>query len=222
MKKNFIAYIVIIILLLITSFFSFNMFLKQRKEFDSLDIHTFPYEIDGWKGQDLKITEQEYEILETRNLISREYVNSEGQRVDLFIIYSETNRSVFHPPEVCMMGGGMTIVDKQPELIKCGKLNFSANKLNLEKGDYKDIVLYAYKAGKLYTDNFYLQQLYFALNQLLGKGEGGATIRVSMAVSNNEDETLLTLKNFLKLTIQKMEELSANRSPSHQVTKSPT
>jgi hypothetical protein len=59
----------------------------------------------------------------------------------------------------------------------------------------------------LYTDNFYLQQASFTLNQLLGRERGGATIRVSMAVRENKEETLKSIKRFLKDIITQLEAL---------------
>ncbi len=207
MNKITTGYIIVIVLLVITSFFSLNLFFRQRTDSDKLDIRTFPHTVGNWKGKDLDVTEKEYKILETRNLISREYANPAGEKIYLFVIYSETNRSVFHPPEVCFIGSGITIADKQCESIDMGKNEFLANKLYLEKGDTKHIALYCYKSGNLYTDSYYMQQIHFAVNQLLGKGRGGATIRVSMLMRKSEEETLSFLKSFLKDVIRKSEKL---------------
>jgi EpsI family protein len=182
---------------MISSFFSLNLYFQQRAAHDKLDIHTFPYVIGDWKGEDLEITQKEYDILETKNLISREYISPSGEKVYLFIIYSETNRRVFHPPEVCMMGGGIKIVDKRSAVINSSGYKFSVNKLYTQKDSYRGMALYCYKAGNLYTDNFYLQQAYFSLNQLLGKHRGGATIRVSMPITKDEQRFFETLKEFM-------------------------
>ena len=58
--------------------------------------------------------------------------------------------------------------------------------------------LYCYKAGNNYTDNYYLQQAYFALNQFFGKHVRGATIRVSMPLKLEEKTTLSMLKAFMQ------------------------
>ena len=138
-----------------------------------------------------KFARLEYEILETRNLISRRYVNPLGEKMFLFIIYSETNRSVFHPPEVCIIGSGGKIVDKKSEQVDAGKYKFLANKLYVGKGKAKDLVLYCYKAGNLYTDNFYLQQVYFAVHQLFRRHVRGATIRTSMPITEKGEQYYL-------------------------------
>lgn len=197
MRNSTIGYITLILLLSITTVISLNLFFQQRTARDKLDIRAFPYTVGEWSGKDLTVTEKEYDILETRNLILREYNNPTGKKLFLFIIYSETNRAVFHPPEVCMIGSGVKIVDKKSDEISCGQEKFAINKLYAKKDKQRELVLYCYKAGKLYTDNFYLQQAYFALNQLLGRHIRGATIRVSMPIRENEEIALLSLKSFM-------------------------
>ncbi len=197
MRNNIARFLVVLVLLIIASFFSLNLYFEQKDTRDSLDIRNFPYTIGEWQGKDLEVTEKEYDILGTRNLVSREYINSSSEKIYLFIIYSETNRMAFHPPEVCMMGGGTKIVDKRSVLINSSGYNFSVNKLYIQKDKYRGMALYCYKAGNLYTDNFYLQQALFALNQLSEKHRGGATVRVSMSMDKEEQVCFETLKEFI-------------------------
>jgi len=72
----------------------------------------FPMAIGEWQSKDIPLSERDFEILETRNLIMREYKNFSGELVYLYIIYSGDNRNVVHPPEICYTGGGATIIDK--------------------------------------------------------------------------------------------------------------
>lgn len=205
--KKLIGYVVVIVLLVATSIVSLNMFLRQRSEHDFLDMGKFPYTVGEWKGEGLEVSERSYEILETRNLISRRYVNPSGEKLYLFIIYSETNRAVFHPPEVCLIGSGVQIVDKRVAKIEFDKYKISANKLYTQGKNYRGMALYCYKAGDLYTDNFYLQQIAFAMNQLLGRHKGGATIRVTMGLGSDEEKTFATMKGFFKEAIEILENL---------------
>ncbi len=207
-NKNTIGFVVLIGILLITSVFSLGLFRRDMSARDKLDVHSFPMVLDGWRGRELPITEKEYDILETRNLISREYTNSSGDRLYLLIIYSETNRSVFHPPEVCMIGGGMAITNKLIENFDVGDKVFTTNKLFAEKGQYKEIILNCYKAGNIYTANFYLQQTRLAFNQIFGRNVPGATLRVSMAVGKDQAATLATLKEFLGKSAVVLDRLS--------------
>lgn len=209
MNKNTVGYIAIVIMLMAASFFAVNLFFQQKRSHDKLNISVFPQRIGDWAGKDIALTEKEYGILETRNLILREYTNPSGEKLFLFIIYSETNRSVFHPPEVCLIGSGVEITDKKSEEIKSDKYAFLTNKLYLEKNSAKELVLYCYKAGKFYTDNYYYQQAYLALHQIFGKRVPGATIRVSMSIRNDETQTLRALSDFIKETVSVLNQIAS-------------
>lgn len=210
MKAQNVGFVAIIGLAVAAGFFSLNLYFQQRSAEDRLDIRVFPYAVGEWRGKDTTVTDEEYQILETRNLISREYTHPDGEKLHLFIIYSETNRAVFHPPEVCFIGSGIKILDKQRENIAGGQSNFAVNKLYTEKDDYRGIALYCYKAGNLYTDNFYLQQASLAWNQLLGRHKGGATIRVFTFLKEDEKSSLAILKSFLAQVATIVESLSAH------------
>lgn len=192
-----LGYAFVIILFAVTAVLSFSLFFQKRSGHDLLDIRSFPVRIGGWTDKDIPITEQEYRILETRNAITREYEDPSKGRIMLFIIYSETNRAVFHPPDLCLVGGGFSVVDKTREPVTSGGRTFYVNRMLMRKGDYKLIVLFCYKAGDLYTDSYYLQQAHIALYQLFGRRFAGATIRVTIPVASDEQETLSVAKEFL-------------------------
>ncbi len=205
-KNNTAATLMLLAVLIISAVLSINLFMRQRTDHDSVDIHTLPLVINGWQGKELAISERDYSILETRNLIFREY-DKEGRKIYLFIVYSETNRSVFHPPEVCLIGAGVAIENKTSQKMSVKDIEFMMNKLDLAEDGRKEVALYVYKAGSFYTDSYYLQQLYFAVNQLLGRRQGGATIRVSATVSGTEEETTAELKGFISDIIKELESL---------------
>ena len=101
-------------------------------------------------------------------------------------------------------------MDKKTEKIKIGKDEFFANKLYLEKNNNKMISLYCYSAGNFYTENFYLQQARFALNQLFGRHKGGATVRVTMRVEDSQEDTLNVLNLFMKDVVVALGELRSD------------
>ena len=74
---------------------------------------TFPAEIGEWRGEDAPVDERTYEILETRNVLSRNYKNPDGGVVHLLMVGSFKDRRVAHPPEVCYMSSNFVIVDER-------------------------------------------------------------------------------------------------------------
>jgi len=208
-KYGNLGYVFVMIIFAVTAMLSFSLFFQKRSSHDLLDIRSFPSRIGVWADRDVPITEQEYRILETRNVITREYENPSLGKLMLFMIYSETNRAVFHPPDLCLVGGGLSVVDKTREQVTSSGRTFYVNKMLMRKGDYRLLVLFCYKAGGLYTDNFYLQQAYLALHQIFGRRISGATIRVTMPVASDEQATLSVAKDFLGQAAEKLDSLTS-------------
>ena len=161
-------------------------------------VQTVPREIGSWKGQDIPLDERTYEILETRNVLSRQYVSPRGEKVELLIVSSNKDRRVAHPPEVCYITSNFSIVDERIEKFTFGNTSinlkrFTAqdkNSLNREK------VMYVYKVGNRYTANYFAQQLLFAWDLATRRESQILLIRLSGSEEN-------TFKAFLpQLLIQ--------------------
>lgn len=154
----------------------------------------FPKTIGEWDSKDMPVDELTYQILETRNLFIREYKNKNEDKLYLYIVYSEDNRKVSHPPEVCLTGSGASIIKKIPVQITD---SIKANKLLVENRDSRDLIVYWFKAGSLYTDNYLTQQFKTVTDRLLGKRTSGALIRMSATIKdNNENAALNLMKKF--------------------------
>lgn len=150
----------------------------------------FPKEIGEWKATDIPLSERDYEILETRNLILRDYKNPKGQSVYLYLIYSEDNRKVSHPPEVCFIGTGATVTDeKKVKVIN----SIVAKSLVVENKNERQLMLYWYKAGNFFTDKYLKQQWKVAMDRTFGKRTSGALIRISTAINNNDQAAAFDL-----------------------------
>lgn len=185
------TFLIVVSILILASIIGLMSYLPGR--FDSSSgpkMSVFPINIGQWQGKDIPLSEKDYEILETRNLIMREYKNPRGESIYLYIIYSEGNRKVAHPPEICLTGGGLNILDKASIQLTP---SIRAVKMLMEKGDFRQVVVYWYKAGDAYTDQYLKQQLKIALGNTMGKKISGAMIRVSTNVKDNDDKSALSL-----------------------------
>src|SRR3989338_3669309 len=80
---------------------SWQLYFKQYLQKDTVSISVFPEKIGPWRGEDIPLQDTDYEILETKNAFVRRYTTPEGKEVFLFIVYSQNNRKVSHPPEIC-------------------------------------------------------------------------------------------------------------------------
>lgn len=190
--------IVIVILLIAGIFSSFSYFNRIKPADAETDIASFPKVVGEWQGEDILISERDYELLETRNLIMRDYTNPGGESVNLYIIYSQDNRKVAHPPEICLQGGGATVTDKTAVQVSD---NVTATRMVLERDTSRQLVLYWYKLGEENTNFFLGQQLRMEFGRIFGKKFSIAMIRVMTVLEDGkEEEALERLKEF-SLTI---------------------
>jgi EpsI family protein len=159
-----------------------------------------PIFINGWSGEDIKVDDRTLEILETNDVLMRDYKKEGNPFIQLCIIYASNNRKVSHPPEVCYKGSGWSLEEKILVVFSIKSDEFPelrANKLILEKGDQKQLVLYWYKCNSDYATNYYKQQINVVKSEIItGKSTSGL-IRISTPIVNNdEDVAMMRVQRF--------------------------
>jgi len=185
------TFIIVICISIIVSIIGFSSYLPARFDISSkIKVSDFPMQIDDWKATEIPLSKRDYEILETRNLFVRDYKNKKGDSVILYIIYSEDNRKVSHPPEVCYIGSGVTVVDKS--LVQISN-DIKATRMIVEKKDSRQLVVYWFRAGSLNTDKYLKQQIKIVIDRILGKRTAGALIRLSTDIKDDNQEVALSL-----------------------------
>ena len=153
-------------------------------------VSNFPMIIGQWQGKDIPIPERDYEILETRNLIIREYKNQiSGESIMLYIIYSAAdNRRALHPPEICYTGAGAAIEGKSVipviGLIK-------ANKFTIKTENSRQLVIYWFKSAGLNTYSYLKQQMKMVTDAMLKGRATGAMIRISTNIGDGDEGAAL-------------------------------
>jgi EpsI family protein len=126
--------------------------------------------------------------LGTKNFIIRNYKNSSGESIELYVISSQGNWKISLPPELTLPNLEATITDKSPLQITD---SIEATRLLIEKEFSWELAAYWYKIGKFNTSIYFSQQLKVAINMLLGKRTPVALIRVSTVMENNKQDIAL-------------------------------
>jgi len=204
MKINNLSYWFICALFLTVGTLSWKVYFKSYVQKDNTSIHHFPKVIGGWASEDLPISDDEKALLETDNVFVRRYTNSNDEEVFLFIVYSENNRKVSHPPEICYTGGGATILSSVSDSIPSDSqdLSIDVRRLKIERGRIIQIFAYWFKVGDSFTSNYWKQQSLIAFKSFLGQPASSALIRISSTVKNNSDaNATILIKKFGKLII---------------------
>jgi len=183
MFKRF-SFVAICVLLCLAWAVSWRSYFSVYVDADTVDVKDFPMEIAGWTAVDLPLTDEEYAILETRNAFVRNYTASDGSVVQLYIIYSQHNRKISHPPELCYTGSGSMVILKEKIALAKTKSNatITAQKIVVDQRGAQQVVVYTFKIGDSFTENYWKQQALIAVKSLLGKKSSSALIRLSAVV----------------------------------------
>lgn len=203
MQINFSKTRAIQIILILVSFISLNLYFKTAIEKDTISINEFPRSIGPWTSEELPISKEDLSILETKNAFVRKYTNTvDGGEVFLFLVYSQHNRKVAHPPEICYLGSGVSITENihDPINVEYKNLTISTNRLKLLRKNLQHIAFYWFKVGNRFTSNYWEQQLLIAINALSGTSKGSALIRISTDItSEDQDKAIQDVKSFTNL-----------------------
>jgi len=196
----------LIIIGLLTATLLGVIYLQQSKSIapSQVRLEDIPMKLGEWKGKDIPITKRVYQILETEDVLMREYTNSRGEKVDLVIVYSGASRAAFHPPEICYLGDGRELLIKNIETVETGvkgeDSTLRTNRLLMKDKFGQEIAWYWFTVGSKITENYYLQQCYFIWNELSRNPAGGSLIRVSArTTSGDPSHADATGKGFIRL-----------------------
>lgn len=204
MRSEDKKYILIVLIFLFSAAVSWHLYFKEYLQKDTYDIAVFPTQITTWTSKELPISEADYEGLETRNAFVRKYSNPEGKDAYIFVVYSQNNRKVSHPPEICYTGSGVSVLNRSLDRIPIASQNIllEANRLVLAKGATKQIAYYWFKVGNSFTASYWKQQMLIALKTIFGKPASSALIRVSVTVINDEEEKAVEeTRDFIRLSM---------------------
>ena len=198
-------YIITVILLLVTAFITFGAY-STKSYSGTLYTQNIPMIIGDWHGSDLPVSARTYDILETEDIITREYRNSRGDRVFLTVVFARSNRKVAHPPEVCFAGSGWSRIGRDIHIVTVGDEAIGLNRLILQRGTERQIAMYLYKAGGRLTANYYAQQFNIILNGMFHRNVSSALIRISSPpISSDAEEPTELISKFAETVIPILE-----------------
>lgn len=153
---------------------------------NSVNLDVIPYKMNSWEGKDIPMSQDVYEILETDDVVFREYRDQSNYPVLVAIIFSDSKRASFHPPEICYIGGGRELMGKNfDEMTFDDSSTLNTTKLVIKSEDSFTTAWYWFMVGERTIANYYLQQLSMLQSLFVKKPIQGAMIRISVQ-SNDE------------------------------------
>lgn len=139
---------------------------------------------DEWRGENLILSPDIFNILQTQSILVREYRNDKGDKVTLAVIYYPDNQISFHAPEACLGGVGYTIMTEEIKTLKfSGHVSLQVKKLHYNRNQTHELIYYFYQTNNFISPNYLTFRWQMLLNQLKHKRTNGALIRVSTQVN---------------------------------------
>lgn len=199
-----IKYIIVIILLFaaggINAYFSKPDISLPRKS-----LSEFPQTFGDWAAvAEHEIDGQSMKILQVDDYIMRDYRNSKGERISLYIGFFKSQREGkgIHSPRQCLPGAGwfpVSVSVYQMAIPNHNPATVPVNKYIMGKGSDQQLYLFWYQGrGRIYASEYW-NKIYLIWDGLLLKRTDGALIRINSVVSENTHKALSKQMEFVRL-----------------------
>lgn len=176
----------------------------------------FPKELGDWTAvSEQKIEGRSMEVLQVDDYFIRNYRNSNGEIIGLYIGYFKSQREGkgIHSPRQCLPGAGwapvntsvygMAVPGHNPETVP-------VNKFVMGKGLDRQLYLFWYHGrGRVYASEYW-NKIYLIWDGLTKKRTDGALVRVNSAVIGNPEDALKTQIEFINLFFPLLKEYIPN------------
>lgn len=203
MAKRTPNYVLVLLMFIVSGFFTYWANARPAIALTKASIKSIPSQIKGWV-QDGDDIDPGKDVLAgwsvtSDNFLIRNYVNSDGNRMSLMLVYKGRERRNWHLSEMCFSGSGYNVKMSYAG-VPYVEQTVNAVKLEAENNETatKDIAVYFFVSGKQAEGSFLKQQLLMATNRLHPSKYGWAFVRVTSPVITSKKETMKAIRQFLK------------------------
>jgi EpsI family protein len=152
----------------------------------------FPTTLDGWRGREDRLEQIYLDKLKLDDYIISDYVSADGDRVNLYVAYYESQQpgEAAHSPRSCLPGGGWVVKELSQKIVEGVYFNgkpLSVNRVVIRKGDYTQVVYYWFQQRGRDITNEYLVKWYLLVDVLTKSRTDGALVRLTTVVGPGQD-----------------------------------
>ncbi len=210
-KTQHLKFAAVVIILLAAAALN-HYFSKPDVSLHRKSLAEFPKSLGDWTlFGDQQLDKQSMEILKVDDYFMRNYSNSKGEVIGLYIGYFKSQREGkgIHSPRQCLPGAGwvpvntavyqMAVANHNPETV-------SINKFIMGKGLDRQLYLFWYHGrGRIYASE-YCNKIYLIWDGLTRKRTDGALVRVNNPVVGDTEDALKTQSDFIQLFLPLLKE----------------
>jgi len=162
---------------------------------------SIPLELGPWQGSDGSLSEHEYEVLGTRDVLVRTYRNGDAEQVQLVVVVAQQMRRRSHPPEQCLTGEGYLLAAVREQTLAIpggGGRRLAVRELILQRGQEARIAWYFFKSGPKLSTDYWSHQARVALRKLTDPQAADVLVRVDVSAPVEHIESARALlRDFL-------------------------
>ena len=151
----------------------------------------FPLQVSEWTGVEDRLEQNILAALHLTDYIIANYQNPLGEQVNFYVAYYDSQRAgeSAHSPRSCIPGGGWKISGLKPidiEGVQSGVQHVAVNRLQIQKGEHKQLVYYWFKQRQRYLTSEYRVKWYLFWDSLTRNRSDGALVRLTTALAPGE------------------------------------
>ncbi|MDN5941016.1 MAG: VPLPA-CTERM-specific exosortase XrtD [Nitrospira sp.] len=179
-------------LLVATTVISFQVAGREETPPPRQSFLEFPMHLATWHGEPMAMERQYVDVLRFDDYLLANYQGAGGP-INVYAAYYRSQRSgqATHSPKTCIPGGGWEITSLDEVIVPSGlgtESGFRANRVVIQKGEQKQVVLYWFKQRNRLVTSEYLVKIFLLWDSLTIGRSDGALIRLVAAVQPGETE----------------------------------
>jgi len=165
-------------------------------------IDAVPLAMGPWHGVDITLDERVYDILGTRDVLSRVYRRDDGPAVQLMVVIAQQTRKRTHPPEQCFKGEGYLIEGQGKRVVELQHLSTpmtqQVHELVLNRNGVRRVAWYYFKSGERISTSYWFHQATLAMRKLTRPDSADVLVRVdTVAMEPDAEGARRALGDFL-------------------------
>lgn len=178
LKRSLFVSLLMMLTFAYLSFKSYGENVPPKKPFS-----TFPKQISQWSGKEGFFDQKIYKILGVDDSTLISYRSPDGKEIQLYVGFYQSQREgdLIHSPKNCMPGSGWNIIHSTIEdlgLPEDQTKKIKVIKLILEKGNYKQVVLYWFQSRGRFISSEYWQKIYLVWDSIFKNRTDGSFVRL--------------------------------------------